>query len=58
LQEKWNQFKKDLKHEYDMIVSMHKTLLLLEGNPASSADAQYEVDGFGEAARKDSRTQP
>ena len=43
LQEKWNQFKKDLKHEYDMIVQMHKTLQLLEDNDIYKMDSFYEV---------------
>lgn len=47
LQEKWNQFKKDLKHEYDMIVQMHQTLQQLEDDPFHAIDDfQYEVDGF------------
>ena len=50
--EKWNQFKKDLKSEYDMIVQMHATLLQLEDFPPGSVQPPtedfYEVDGFRE----------
>lgn len=50
--ERWNQFKKDLKSEYDMIVQMHSTLMQLEdfppGSVQSPSDEFYEVDGFKE----------
>lgn len=46
LLEKWNQFKKDLKSEYDMIVQMHQTLLTLEDSSLhpSMFEELYEVD--------------
>jgi len=54
LHEKWTQFKKELKQEYDMIAQMHLTLLQLEDNPQVFAsigpfDEFYAVDGFNEA---------
>ena len=44
LQEKWLQFKKDLKNEYDLIVQMHETLLQLEDREPD--ESLYEIEGF------------
>ena len=50
LQEKWSQFKKDMKNEYDMIVLMHSTLMQLDDTfepyAKPSEDPIYSVEGF------------
>jgi hypothetical protein len=49
----WEQFKKDLKSEFDTLVSLHQSLLKLDDNPdliqngmMGLFDEYYQVEGF------------
>mmetsp|Transcript_17676 Transcript_17676/g.29873 ORF Transcript_17676/g.29873 Transcript_17676/m.29873 type:complete len:136 (+) Transcript_17676:99-506(+) len=56
--EKWQQFKVDLKGEYDIVVEMHQQLLQLDDDPdliqngmMGLFDEYYQVEGFESAVK-------
>ena len=64
LWEKWSQFKKDMKNEYDMIVLMHSTLLQLDNTiepmfgKSINEDSTYSVEGFEKLQKSNSVVTP